>query len=54
MMNFIDKMLLTNDCKLSRISSETRNYDMRKSMCCATPGDSTIITFDAGLKSTRT
>ena len=41
-MKFIDEMLLTNHGKLSRISSETRNYDMRKSMCRATPGDSTV------------
>ena len=42
-MKFIDKMLLTNDCGLSRISSETRNYVMHKSMCRATPGDLTAI-----------
>ena len=41
-MKFIDKMLLTNCGKLARICSETRNYDMRKSMCRATPGDSTV------------
>ena len=41
-MMLIDKMLLTNDCKLSCISSETLKYDMRKSMCRATPGDSTV------------
>ena len=44
-MKFIDKMLLTNDGKLSRTSSETRNYDMRKSMCRVTPGDSTCTSF---------
>ena len=42
-MMLIDKMLLTNDCKLSCISSETLKYDMRKSMCRATPGDSTDL-----------
>ena len=44
-MKFIDEMLPTNDGKLSHISSETRNYDMRKSMCRATPGDSAVYVY---------
>ena len=38
---FIDKMILTNDCKLSNISSETLKYGMRMSR--ASPGDSTAF-----------
>ena len=49
-MMLIDKMLLTNDCKLSCISSETLKYDMRKSMCRATPGDSTVHTVVRSVK----
>ena len=47
-MKFIDKMVLQTTanlhtyCKPSYISSETRNNDMHKSICRATPGDSTV------------